>query len=51
MNEHQSDFDVRVTDDGTAIVLDCTVSEANLNKLLANVTLPRESREGYDRKR
>lgn len=37
MNEDQSNFDLRITDDGTAVVLDCTVSEANLNELVARI--------------
>ena len=37
MNEDQSDFDLRITDDGTAVVLNCAVSEANLSETAARI--------------
>jgi len=37
MNEDQLEFNLRITDDGMAVLLDCTVSEANLSEVVARI--------------
>ena len=43
MVDDQPEFELRITDDDTAVILDCTVSEANLNEIVARIKLELEA--------